>query len=404
MKQRILSIDLLRGLVIVLMAIDHVRDFWGPFAHQPEDLSQASPELFLTRWITHFCAPVFVFLAGTSAWLYGNQLAIKMDAKAGPTQIDKRTLSRFLLTRGLWLILLELLIVNPSWSHGYTYAFVQVIWALGWSMIFLAGLIWLPRAALLVLALAVVCGHNLLDRYTPADFGSAGTLYAFLHNQLWVPLSPQGYGVFIAYPLIPWPALMALGYLLGQLYTDTSLDAKKLLWRLGLGCIVAFAVLRGLLGYGDASAYADQPESSVGLILGFLNTTKYPPSLQFLLMTIGPALCLLAWLRRYDRVAGSATEPGWLARRILVYGGVPMFFYLLHTPIISLGALVWTKLSYGVAVNFPNTQTPNWPAGYEPSLLRVYLVWAVLLLLLYPLCLAYGRFKRRAASPLWKLL
>ena len=403
MKSRVLSIDILRGVVIVLMAIDHVRDFWSPFAHQPEDLSQASAELFLTRWITHFCAPVFVFLAGTSAWLYGHQLALKQDLSADGSAINRSALSSFLLTRGLWLILLELLIVNPSWSHGYAFAFVQVIWALGWSMILLAGLIWLPRGALLALTLIVVCGHNLLDRYGPSDFGAAGTLFAFLHNQLWVPLSPQGYGVFIAYPLIPWPAVMALGYLLGQLYTRPDVDSRRLLWRLGLACVITFALLR-VIGYGDPSAYQEQPDTTIGLVLGFLNVTKYPPSLQFLLMTLGPALCLLAWLRRYDNAAASTTEPGWLIRRILVFGGVPMFFYLLHTPIISLGALLWTWLSYGSAINFTNVQQPNWPATYEPSLLRVYLVWGTLILLLYPLCAAYGRFKRRASSPLWKLL
>lgn len=404
MNQRVQSIDLLRGLVIVLMAIDHVRDFWGPFAYQPEDLSQASAELFLTRWITHFCAPVFVFLAGTSAWLYGQQLARKRDASAGPTQIEKGPLAKFLLTRGLWLIAIELIIVNPSWTHGYSYGFVQVIWALGCSMILLAGMIWLPRWAIAALALLVVCGHNLLDGLTPADFGSAAPLFSVLHHSSFIPMGSQGYGIYIAYPLLPWPALMALGYLLGQLYTDPNIDSRRVLLRIGLGCMIAFALLRGLIGYGDASAYADQPDSQIGVILGFLNTTKYPPSLQFLLMTIGPALCLLAWLRRYDGAAKRPQEPGWIARKILVFGGVPMFFYLLHTPIISLSALAWTKISYGMAINFPNSRPTNWPDSYEPSLLRVYLVWALLLLLLYPLCLAYGRFKRRAKSPLWKLL
>lgn len=404
MNRRVLSIDVLRGLVIILMAIDHVRDFWGPFAHRPEDLTQASPELFLTRWITHFCAPVFVFLAGTSAWMYGNQLARKQDLNASPTHMAKGALAKFLLTRGLWLIAIELIIVNPSWSHGYAFSFVQVIWALGWSMILLAGLIWLPRWAILGLSLLIVAGHNLLDGYTPADFGAAGPLYSFLHYSSFIPIVPQGYGIYVAYPLLPWPALMALGYLIGQLYTDPSINARRMLLRLGLGCIVAFVLLRGLIGYGDATTYASQPDTQIGLILGFLNTTKYPPSLQFLLMTIGPALCLLAWMRRYDGGSEHTQEPGWLGKRILVFGGVPMFFYLLHTPIISLSALLWTKLSYGVALNFAQSRPTQWPESYDPSLLRVYLVWAALLLLMYPLCLAYGRFKRRAKSPLWKLL
>ncbi len=404
MNRRVLSIDLLRGLVIVLMAIDHVRDFWGPFTHQPEDLTQATPELFLTRWITHFCAPVFVFLAGTSAWLYGNHLACKQDLGASPTQIAKGPLTKFLLTRGLWLIALEFIIVNPSWTHGYSYGFVQVIWALGASMILLAGLIWLPRWAVLGISLLVVGGHNLLDAYKPADFGVAAPLFALLHYSSFIPIQPQGYGIYVAYPLLPWPALMALGYLIGQIYTDPGVDARRFMFRLGIGCIAAFAVLRGLIGYGDATTYASQPETQIGTVLGFLNTTKYPPSLQFLLMTIGPALCLLAWLRRYDGGEQQSAPPGWLANKLLVFGGVPMFFYLLHTPLISLSALLWTKLSYDVAINFPNTRPTQWPTNYDPSLLRVYLVWAVLLLLMYPLCLAYGRFKRRAKSPAWKLL
>lgn len=397
-SRRVLSLDLLRGLVIVLMAIDHVRDFWSPFPWQPEDLSQASDGLFLTRWITHFCAPVFVFLAGTSAWLHGHQLARASVPGVASDAIDRPALSRFLLTRGLWLILLELLIVNPSWSHGYAWSFVQVIWALGWSMILLAGMIWLPWRALLLLSLALVAGHNLLDAWKPADFGAAAPLWSLLHAQSFIPLSAQGYGVFVAYPLLPWPAVMALGYLLGRAYSNPDIDLRKLLWTIGLGCVAAFLLLRLLLPYGDPQPLAGQPDHWLAL----LNTTKYPPSLQFLLMTLGPALCLLAWLRRYDQGTGlGAVEPGWLARRLLVFGAVPLFFYLLHTPVISLSALLWHQLTLGVPFNPMNGRLPE---GYEPSLLRIYLVWGLLLLALYPLCVAYGRFKRRARSPLWKLL
>ncbi|MEZ5440933.1 MAG: heparan-alpha-glucosaminide N-acetyltransferase domain-containing protein [Lysobacterales bacterium] len=399
--RRLLSLDLLRGLVIVLMAIDHVRDFYSPFPYQPEDLGQASAGLFLTRWITHFCAPVFVFLAGTSAWLYGHQRALATAPGSAPDAIDKAGLSRFLLSRGLWLILLELLIVNPSWSHGFNWSFVQVIWALGWSMILLAGLLWLPARALLIVSLALVAGHNLLDRWTPADFGAAAPWWGLLHAQYWIPVQPQGYGIFVAYPLLPWPAVMALGYLLGRVYTDPAIDARALLWKLGAGCIAAFLLLRLLLPYGDPQPLAGQPDHWLAL----LNTTKYPPSLQFLLMTLGPALCLLAWWRRYDgQLDRIAVAPGWLAQRLLVFGAVPLFFYLLHTPVISLSALAWHHWAAGTAFNPMNTPPPQWPEGYQPSLPRIYIAWTLLLLLLYPLCVAYGRFKRRARSPLWKLL
>jgi uncharacterized membrane protein len=405
MSRRILSLDILRGLVIVLMAIDHVRDFYSPYPFPPEDLAQASPALFLTRWITHFCAPAFVFLAGTSAWLYGRQLALKAMPQSGPGVIDRGALSRFLISRGLWLIALEMLIVNPSWSHGFSWSFVQVIWALGWSMILLAGLIWLPQRWLLLLSLLVVGGHNLLDGWQPSDFGAAAPLFALLHAQFWIPIVPQGYGVFVAYPLLPWPALMALGYLLGRCYSDPTIDVRRWLSLLGLACIALFVLLRASGLYGDAQRWADQPDTPIGWILGFGNTSKYPPSLQFLLMTIGPALCLLAWLRRYDSRPGRpACEPGWLARCLLVYGAVPLFFYLLHTPIISVSASLWHWWWLGEPLNLINVQLGQWPDAYTPSLARVYLVWVLLLIALYPLCLAYGRFKQRARSPLWKLL
>jgi uncharacterized membrane protein len=374
---RLDAVDLLRGLVMVIMALDHTRDFFHEAAllYQPTDLTKTTPLLFFTRWITHFCAPTFVFLAGTGAFL---------SVSRGKT---KRQLSRFLVTRGLWLILLELTVVRLSWSPltGLSFFVLQVIWVLGVSMIVLAGLIHLPVRLIAAIGLLMIATHNLLDRFTTQRFGSFGWLWRLLHEQgLWQPTS--GLFVFVAYPLIPWIGVMAVGYAFGQLLSLDGARRRKVLLALGLSLTLAFVVLRATNLYGDPRAWVSQP-SPVYTLLSFLNTEKYPPSLLFLLMTLGPAIALLPL---FEHARGA------LARFFITFGRVPLFFYLLHIPAIHLVALVSDLARYGRPVGdiALATQTPP-PAGYGYSLAFVYLVWLGVVLALYPLCRWFAGAKRR---------
>ncbi len=370
---RLVSIDILRGIVIVLMAIDHTRDFWAPTAFQPEDLTQSSPAWFFTRWITHFCAPIFVFLAGTSAFLYGNK------------QTSKKTLSWFLFSRGLWLVILELLIINPSWQAGFNFLFVQVIWALGWSMICLAGLIWLPRWVIGTVGLVMVFGHNLTDSVQPQSLGAFSTFWQFLHVQSFAPLG-QSFGMFIAYPLIPWIGVMALGYCLGSVFLLEAKQRNQILIGLGLSLILLFIGLRSINLYGDAAHWAVQDKGFLFSVMSFLNTTKYPPSLLFLCMTLGPALLILPALE------GLKSLP---ARILLVFGQVPLFFYILHIPVIHFTAYLRNLIQYGEHFTV-FTNSSNWPADYSPSVLLIYIAWIFLLLLLYFPCRWYRDLKMRS--------
>lgn len=377
-RSRVQSIDLLRGLVIVLMALDHVRDYYSPTAFPPEDLSQAWPALFLTRWVTHFCAPVFVFLAGTSAWLY-------RDA-AG---LGKRELGRFLALRGSWLVLLELAIVNPSWdANPISFFFLQVIWAIGTSMLALALLVQGPRWLPLVFGAVVVLGHNLLDPLTPPQFGAAWPLWTVLHEGGWLDRNFAG-GVLVVYPILPWMGVMALGYGLGPWLAGPRRSERRLLLA-GLSMIGLFLLLRLGNIYGDPSIWAADERGPLWSALAALNVRKYPPSLLFLLMTLGPALIGLVL---FERARGA-----WL-RPLAVFGRVPLFFYLLHIPVIMLSAGAWGMATYGQVVNF---FAPNGiPAGYAPSLPRAYLVWALLILVLYPVCVWYDRYKRAHPEKAW---
>lgn len=375
---RVQGIDLLRGLVIVLMAIDHTRDFWSPTPFRPEDLSQASPALFLTRWITHFCAPTFVFLAGVSAWLYRESNAA-----------SNRELGRFLATRGLWFILLELAIVNPSWDANFvSFFFLQVIWAIGASMLMLALLVQGPRWVPLVFGLVVVLGHNALDPLLPASFGSAAPLWTVLHEGGF--LTRHFGGLLVAYPILPWMGVMALGFGVAPWLVGAQRNERRIVVA-GLAMIAAFFVLRLTNLYGDAGVWVADPRGPLWSLFAALNVEKYPPSLLYLLMTLGPALILLV---AFERMRGAWLTP------LAVFGRVPMFFYLIHTPLIMLTAVLWGTLTYGQIVNgFAGPE--GLPAGYAPSLLRVYLVWAILLLALYPLCRWYDGYKRAHPEKGW---
>lgn len=385
---RIASIDLLRGFIMIIMALDHVRDYFHAEAlvQDPTDLTTTTPMLFFTRWITHFCAPLFMFLSGISARISGERKT-------------RRELSRFLLTRGLWLVLLELTVVHWAWYFNFIGKGVDltVIWALGISMILLAVLIYLPTRVLAILGLLMVFGHNLLDGIQVPGNTLQGFGWALLHEQR--AFFVDGFMVLVGYPIIPWVGVMALGYCLGRVYAkDYPAEARrKLLLVLGITTITLFIIIRAINVYGDGRPWSVQP-TFVYTVLSFLNTIKYPPSLLYLLMTIGPALLFLAWTER---------QPRWLGQQVSIIGRVPLFYYILHLYLIHLLAMLATTFSghqwrdmvleYALWTGRSSEQL----AGYGFSLGVTWLVWAVVVLLLFPLCKWYDRYKRKHKDQWW---
>ncbi len=384
---RISEIDLLRGLVIVLMALDHVRDYFhaGSFGINPLDPEQTNAWLYITRWITHLCAPTFVFLAGVSAHL---QFA---RGKTTPN------LSRFLLTRGLWLVFLELTFISFGWSFGFPYAFfMQVIWAIGWSMIGLAALVWLPRVAVLAIGIVIIAGHNLLD---PITAQSAGPIWTFLHDGGPVFIGEHPIGL-AAYPLLPWLGIIAFGYGLGAVFAEPPAKRDRTVLMLGLGMLAAFFVLRWLNIYGDPS-FATGPEAiardwreqtSFGAAaMVFFDVQKYPPSLQFTLVTLGVVLTIFPFLSRLPSVVRSVLN---------TFGAVPFFFYLLHIYLIHLLAIAANAaLGRDVTGLFDYMINlflrPELLQGLGFSLVWTYVAWIVVLALLYPLCRYWQGLKAR---------
>jgi uncharacterized membrane protein len=291
----------------VLMALDHTRDFFGASGQSPRDITQ--PALFLTRWVTHFCAPTFILLAGISAYLYG----------AHGRSLGE--VSRFLLTRGLWLILIEFTVVGFGWNLtlGGDLFIAQVIWAIGASMIVLAALVHLPRWAIATVGLVMIAGHNLLDGIRAESLGSAGWLWNLLHQPALLQLGPQ-IKLLVLYPLVPWPGVMAVGYALGWVFKLDPVARRRLLLRTGTAVLAGFVALRASNLYGDPAAWTPQA-SWLGTLLSFINCEKYPPSLLYLMMKIGPALILLAL---FERAHGPVAH--WLT----TYGRVPFLFYVVH--------------------------------------------------------------------------
>ena len=382
-KPRIQSIDLLRGLVMVIMALDHVRDFFHAASFDPTDLSKTSVVLFGTRWITHFCAPVFMFLSGTSAFISGQKKT-------------KKELSLFLLKRGLWLIFLELTVVGFGWSfnvHFDQFGFL-VIWALGASMIALSVLVWLPFKIILFIGLLLVCGHNLLDNVHVHGNSLKAFAWSLLHEG--GNFSFKGISAFVMYPVMSWIGVMALGYCLGSLYAKDPMgigfDAakrKKILVRLGLSVIVVFIALRFSNLYGDASLWSSQPDAAF-TVLSFLNTTKYPPSLLYITMTLGPALLFLAYS---ENIANG------FSNFIKVFGRVPMFYYLCHLYLVHITAMLSALfIQRFKASDFENGDIPQ---GYGYNLGIVYLVWVLIILTLYLPCKWYDRYKTSHRENKW---
>jgi uncharacterized membrane protein len=373
-RTRLEAIDVVRGVIMILMALDHTRDFFGIPGQNPTDLANASAALFLTRWITYFCAPVFFLLTGTGAYL--------SLRRRSPGE-----LSRFLLSRGIWLIFLDLVVarcIDYQFNVDYRVTMLLVLWALGWAMITLAALVRLPASLVTAFGVLLIAGHNLFD-----SVRSANPLWSILHVPGFV-LNTQEHVVFVAYPLIPWIGVTAVGYGLGQVYSWDADRRRALLLRLGIALSLAFLLLRGLNLYGDPSRWMRQ-KSALFTVLSFLSTTKYPPSLLFLLMTLGPALVFLGWV---DRSTPSVLRPA------LLIGKVPLFYYLLHFALIHLLAVATCYARYGTAHwmfespdlgHYPFRAPPGW--GY--SLPVVYLVWAFVVVAMYPACRWFAALKAR---------
>ena len=372
---RITSIDIVRGAVMILMALDHVRDYVTSARFPPEDLTRSSVALFATRWVTHFCAPTFFLLAGVG-------IGIALNRGTPPARM-----SRYLVTRGLWLLLLELVITPIGWQFGLDLipAFALVLWALGWSMIVMALVVHLPRPLVLALSLALIAGHNLLDPIRPNDLGGFAGLWHFLH----VPGFVIPNVLFIGYPLIPWVAVMAFGSLLAALYQWESARRRRTLLLGGAAAFLLFLVLRSFNAYGNPFPWSTQRTTGL-TIASFLNVLKYPPSLQFLLMTLGPALVALALT---ERARGRSAK--WLA----VYGRVPLFFYVTHLFVAHAVAVVLAFMQGGIwrripIVNHPE-RIPDW---YGVTLPGVYIAWAIVVLLLYLPCRQFARMKDKRTA------
>jgi uncharacterized membrane protein len=391
-SRRIDSIDLLRGIVMVIMMLDHTRDFVHNAVYQfdPTDPARTNVALFFTRWITHFCAPVFVFLAGTSTYL--QYLRGKSKAE----------LSKFLITRGLWLIVLELTVVKFGVFFNFDYRFLgffQVIWVIGVSMIVLAALIHFPLKLVTAFGLAMILFHNLLDRFDAQTWRGPESPVPPLLHKLWIvlhqPFEPfpiAGFPspiVFVVYPLIPWIGVMALGYAFGALYKLDAERRRRLFLIAGGVATGLFVVLRAINLYGDPSEWSQQ-KNIVYTALSFLNTTKYPASLLFLLMTLGPSILALAYFE-------SRRSFGRIGEFFVTFGRVPLFFYVLQWYTAHVISIL-LHFAFGRPVGWLFTSPIDItgpPPGMGFNLAIVYAAWIIGVLLLYPLCKWFAGVKQR---------
>lgn len=380
---RIVSVDLLRGAVMILMAIDHVRVYSGLPPGGP------TPGIFFTRWITHFCAPAFIFLAGASIFFYGRKHS---------------DLSRFLLIRGAWLIFLELTVIRIAWTFNFDfrhYEMAGVIWVIGWCMILMAGLVKFPLSVVGTLGLIIIAAHNLMDSHMGKlldglDANRLSALWKIFYVGFFagpVQFGPDGPNLIVLYSIIPWIGVMAAGYAFGKILTMEPARRNRLCLMIGLSAIALFLVLRGFNLYGDPRPWHAATAGRNGLPpmpawLSFLNTTKYPASLCFLLMTLGPIITLIPLL---EGLRG--------ARAITVFGRVPFFYYVLHIPLIHVLALIVSKIRLGVVSPWLFTNhpmgNPEPPEGYVWTLPLLYLVWGIAMVLLYFACRRFADFKAK---------
>lgn len=393
-KKRVISIDLLRGIVMAFMCLDHTREYFSSVRFNPADLAQTTAALFMTRWITNFCAPVFIFLAGAGAYLF---------TKRGRT---KKELSWFLFSRGAFLVILELTVIRFVCCFNFNLYITdanvcQVIWAIGWSLIILSVLVYLPLWAIALFGTVTVLGHNIMDFIDTENLTQLKWLHVVLHSRDIVTIAP-GISYKMVYPLIPWCGVMALGFLFGKTVFLEATKRRRVFFWLGLGLTVLFIVLRALDVYGDPSKWSHQKDWLFTLF-SFLDCTKYPASLLFLLMTLGPSILLLSAFRE---------EEGPVTRFFLVFGRIALFFYIMHLLFIHIAAVILAVIRYGVFPSWlfegnPIFSIPPFPTGpqdYGYSLPVVYLIWIVIMLILYPLCRWYMTFKKTHSHPILSYL
>ena len=370
---RMTSIDILRGLVIIVMALDHVRDYVMVGSMQdPTTNAATGPLLFATRWITHFCAPTFVFLAGVSAGL--------MAQRKSPGD-----LARFLLLRGLWLVVVEVLVISTAGSFapmgvaelgGHTYVGLQVIWAIGASMLVLAGAQYLGPRACLAIGATILLGHNLLDAVWPAGStsGTPEPLWVVLHARQVYEVGPLW--IYFSYPLLPWIGVMLVGYASAGLFQAPAKLRDERLLRIGIGLSLAFVLARAADVYGDPRHWHFDPSNIPATVMSFLATTKYPPSLLYLLMTLGPAAILCAFA---ERLRGAIRDV------LVTFGRAPLAFYVAHLYLIHAAALALGVVQGFAAQQFL-THYRYFPQGYGVGLSGVYLIWIAVVVMLYPFC------------------
>ncbi len=383
LSSRLPGLDALRGAVMILMALDHTRDFFHikAMSFSPTDLTKTTPILFFTRWITHFCLPVFMFAAGAGAFLWWRQ-----------RNHSKRELSRFLWTRGLWLVLLELTVMQLAYDFNFSLhytVFLLILWIFGICMIAMAALIYLPAAWLAVLSLAVIALHNCLDRVPAPKSGFAAWIWDLIHQP--GVLTFNGTPVLVTYTLVPWLAVMAVGFCFGHILLREPSARQRIMLRIGLTLTIAFVVIRAINIYGDPAPWSVQ-KSALFTVLSFLDCTKYPASLDFLLMTLGLALLVLAYFARFSFRA---------ANPLIVFGRVPLFYFILHFYAIHVLAVLMAWLRYGnTAFKFMFNPLPSmggprqlFPPHFGYSLWVVYVVWIAIVASLYPLCRWYANIK-----------
>ena len=365
---RLQSVDALRGLVMIVMALDHTREYFSAAKFQPDDLTQTTVALFFTRWVTHICAPVFMFTAGLGAFLWLSR---------GRTIGE---LSRFLWKRGLWLVILELTALRFAMYFSLLHGMVllTILWALGWSMVALGFLVWIPIRPLAAISIAVIALHNLADKVNASQFHGAAWVWNILHQP--GIFTVLGSPVLLAYPLAPWIFVMAAGYCFGPILQMEAWRRRWWMVRMGCGSIAAFLAIRAINVYGDPVRWSRKIQGMT--VLSFLRITKYPPSLDFLLITLGAALLIQTWL---DGCSFSRTNP------LIVFGRVPLFYFLLHFFIIHLLTIPFALVRYGTAESVLGG--PSDTGGYE--LWVVYAVWIGVVAIAYPACLWFSRLKER---------
>ena len=372
-SERLYSVDILRGIAMVLMALDHVRDYFHYVRFDPLDLTQTTTILFITRWVTHHCAPVFIFLAGTGAFL---------SLGRGRTRSD---LARFLVSRGLWLVFLELTVIKLAWYFNFNYHVISapVIWAIGWSMVFLAGIIYLPRTVITLVAFGMIGLHNILDTVPKETFGSLAWLWQIMHERSAFEIASH-IQFRVVYPLVPWIGVMAAGYLFGSVFSKPLQERNRLFYIIGSGLMIGFIIIRAINVYGDPHPWSVQDDFTKTM-LSFIDTHKYPPSLLYLMMTLGPAILVMPFLEKWRGKVGEFFR---------LFGRVPLFYYVLHLYLIHFLAFIaawWTMDDY----SFIFDVFFNIPEGYGFSLPVVYLIWIAIIAILYLPCLWFADLKQR---------